>query len=69
MPHKSRGIRGQYDQAKLQLAVYAVKTNRKSVRQASKDYGIPKSTISCRLTGRVQHGEKPGVKSVFSLEV
>ena len=62
MPHKGKGLYGQYDLESLQLALEAGK-NGMSMRKAAKQYGVPKSTLNDRSTGKkppsVQFGRKP----------
>ena len=69
MPRKGKGIRSQYDHKNLEMALNAIKARTMSVRKAAKFYGVPKSTLSDRLTGRVQEGATPGKNTVFPLEV
>ena len=40
-----------------------------SIRKAAKFLGIPKSTLSDRITGRVDEGATPGKITVFPSEV
>lgn len=60
MARKSKHIYSKYDERCLKQAVQSVKAGVISLRQASKQYGIPKSTISDRLTGKIQTDAKPG---------
>ena len=39
-----------------------------SINQAATVHGVPKSTLNDRLSGRVQHGSKPGPEPYFSKE-
>ena len=34
--------------------------------QAARKYGIPKSTLYDRISGKVQHGKKPGPSQLLS---
>ena len=69
MPKKGKGIRSRYDHKKLELAVAAVQAKRLSIREALKEYEVPKSTIGDRITGKVQPGASPGKKPVFPIEL
>ena len=69
MPHKGQGIKSQYSQVALNNAVDAVKSTAMSVRQASQHFGVPRSTIQDRLSGRVEVGISPGKQPVFSKDV
>ena len=31
-----------------------------SVKKAAEEHAVPRSTLNDRITGRVQHGKKPG---------
>lgn len=58
-----------YDVIKLDAAVAAVQANRMSQRKAAKQYGVPPSTISDRLTG-YSHGDvKPGRPQVIPFKI
>ena len=39
-----------------------------SINQAATVHGVPKSTLKDRVSGRVQHGSKPGPEPYFSKE-
>ena len=39
-----------------------------SINQVVTVHGMPKSTLKDRLSGRVQHGSKPGIQPYFSKE-
>lgn len=69
MPRKGKGKRVKYNPVDLDKAVTAVKNKILSIRKAAKYYGVPKSTISDRITGRVQDGALPGKKPVFPIEI
>jgi hypothetical protein len=53
----------------LELAVAAVKCGRLSIRGAAKEFSVPKSTLSDRVTGRVSQDASPGKETVLPLEV
>lgn len=69
MARKSKGIRCKYDKTNLEKALAAVKTNQMSIRAAAKEFSVPKSTLSDRLTGKVAENASPGKQTVFPLEV
>lgn len=50
------------------MAVDNVKAGILSVRKAFAHFGVPKSTISDRVTGKVASGAKPGRSTVFPME-
>ena len=41
-------------------AIAAVQSNKCSVREASEIYGVPKSTLHDRISGKVIHGSRSG---------
>ena len=55
MPHKGRGIRSRYRADDLEKAADAVRGGL-SVRAASLRFGVPKSTLHDRVSGRIQPG-------------
>lgn len=59
MPRKGKGIYVKYDRKKIDDAVSAVKAGM-SYRKAAAQFGIPKSTIRDRITGRVEEGANLG---------
>ncbi|XP_071133040.1 jerky protein homolog [Mytilus edulis] len=64
MPHKGKGIYGQYDVEALKNAVDAVKSGM-SIRKAAIRYGVPKSSLNDRTTGKkpiaLEFGRKPTI--------
>ncbi|MES9883347.1 MAG: helix-turn-helix domain-containing protein [Sedimenticola sp.] len=68
MPHTGKGLYAKYDRGLIEKAVAAVRGGL-SLRQASKKYGIPRSTISDRVTGKVADGSSLGRKPTFPVEV
>lgn len=36
------------------------------INQAARDHGVPKTTLKDRVSGKVQHGQKPGPKAYLS---
>ena len=51
----------------MQRAVTAVEKQGESLRHASEKYGIPRSTLHDHISGKVEHGSKPGRGSYLSL--
>ena len=49
-------------------AMKYVLEKKSTIRGAAKKYRVPYSTLKDRIHGRVQHGTKPGVKTVLSPE-
>jgi len=50
----------------MQRAVAAVEKQGESLRHASEKYGVPRSTLHDHITGKVEHGSKPGRGSYLS---
>ncbi|KAJ8297885.1 hypothetical protein KUTeg_024416 [Tegillarca granosa] len=69
MPKKSKNINGQYKVQDLEIAAAQVQAEKMSIRMAAKHYNVLKSTISDRVSGRVEPGATPGKKTVFSRQV
>ena len=65
----SKGLRCQYDRDNLEKALATMKAGNMSVRTAAKHFKVPKSTLSDRMTGRVEEDATPGHKTVFPVEV
>ena len=42
------------------LAIEAVKDGKMGVNCAAREYGVPRTSLKDRLSGRVEHGRKPG---------
>ena len=61
----SKGIYHKWSEENMQKAMSAVKQNRLSVRKAAVQYGIPKSTLSDRITGKITKGAKMGRPAVL----
>ena len=64
MPHKGRGIRCRYRADNLEKAADAVRGGL-SVRAASLRFGVPKSTLHDRVSGRIQPGAVYGKAPVL----
>lgn len=65
--NKKRPIH-QYSEQSLASALEAVK-NGTSIRSASREFGVPKTTIQDRISGRIKEGpRKMGPQTVLSLE-
>ena len=58
MARKSKNIYKKYDDSVLKQAVEAVKGGALSLRQASKQFQVPKSTLSDRLNGKIDMDAK-----------
>lgn len=69
MARKSKGVRCRYNRVHMEMALAAVKNGKLSIRAAAKQFSVPKSTLSDRVTGRVAEGCTPGKQTVFPLEV
>ena len=54
------------NEEKLHKAYEAVKTDRMTLRQASEVFGVPKSTLHDRLTGKVLFGSHSGPSRLMS---
>ena len=46
----------------MMAALEEVKKGKYSITRIATMYGVPKSTLKDRVTGRVTHGTKPGLK-------
>lgn len=55
-----------YTDEAMSSAIADVKNNQMSIRKASKKYNVPKSSLSDRLTGKVQVSSKWGRRPLFS---
>ena len=49
-------------------AMRVILDKKMTIRGAAKKFNVPYSTLKDRVHGRVQHGSKPGVKTVLSPE-
>lgn len=52
----------------MQKVLEAVRHERKSVRRAAIDYGVPKSTLGDRVSGCVNHGALGGLQRYLNDE-
>ena len=57
-----------WDDNSMQKALQAVKLDGASVRKAAMEYGVPKSTLGDRVSGRVTHGVLSGPPKYLSEE-
>ena len=69
MPRKGQHKYQQYSPDSLQSAVDAVRAKAMSVRAASKAYGVPRATISDRITLRVPDGAKNGRPPLIPMQI
>ena len=60
------GPRKLWSDENMQRAVAAVEKQGESLRHASEKYGVPRSTLHDHITGKVEHGSKPGRGSYLS---
>ncbi|XP_060600129.1 uncharacterized protein LOC132753652 [Ruditapes philippinarum] len=68
MARKSKNIYKKYDNL-IKAAIDVIKSGQMSLRKASQHYGIPKSTLSDRLTGKVASDAKSGRPPTVPLDV
>ena len=69
MPHTGKNIGFQYEKTYLNQAIDTVRTGALSVREAAQQFGVPRSTIHDRLSGRVSVSTtSPGKQTVFPKE-
>ncbi len=62
----TRKTKGQWDSERLKLTLQEIREGKIGIKQASKAYGIPKSTLQDRLTSNAEEGlQKPGRKTVL----
>ena len=57
-----------YTEDSLQLAIQDVRCSKPSLRMAARQYGIPKSTLSLHVSGKLQIGARCGPASILSPE-
>ena len=62
-PRKRRKL---WDNQSMVMAIEAVKEGRMGVNHAAKEHGVPRTTLKDRLSGRVEHGKKPGPIPYFN---
>ncbi|CAH1980043.1 unnamed protein product [Acanthoscelides obtectus] len=60
--------RFRYTEAQLQEAVEFIRQSKLNISQASKKYGIPKSTLSNKLRGKVPAVRKMGPTTILTME-
>ena len=46
----------------MEMAIQAVKDGQCKIKEAAREYDVPRTTLQDRLSGRVVHGIKPGPK-------
>nr|CAI5844560.1 unnamed protein product [Callosobruchus analis] len=70
MQHSKKKVyqRFRYTEETLQKALELIRTNSTTISEASRRYGIPKSTLSNKLTGKVPQIRKMGPDTVLSIE-
>lgn len=69
MPKKGKGIRCQYNHDDLDKAVNQVNLGHMSIRKAAATFGVPKSSVHDRISGRVDISARPGKQTVFPPEI
>ena len=50
----------------MEAAIQAVKDGRCKIKEAAREYDVPRTTLQDRKGGRVVHGIKPGPKSYLN---
>lgn len=68
MPHTGKGVYGQYDHSRMSDALAAVQGGL-SIRKVAKQFQIPRSTLSDRVTGKRPETLQFGRKPVIPLDV
>jgi len=63
---KHSAVRKQQTEEQMSAALNSVKTEGLSGNRAADLYGVPRSTLKDRLSGRVVHGMKPGPRPYLS---
>ena len=66
-PHCSK-VRKQWSEEQMLAAIDSVKNGGLSGNRSADMYGVPRSTLKDRLSGRVVHGVKPGPISYLSAD-
>ena len=64
-----KGIYVKYSQESLEKAVSLIRSGTLSLRKAAQRFGIPRSTLSDHVTGKIQPGATPGKAPVLPREV
>ena len=59
-------MRKQWTEEQMSAALNSVKTEGLSGNRSADLYGVPRSTLKDRLSGRVVHGTKPGPRPYLS---
>lgn len=62
------GKASQYTEETLARAIEEVRANKLSLRKAALQYGVPKSTLSMYVAGKLELGAKRGPASILSAE-
>ncbi|CAH0728469.1 unnamed protein product, partial [Brenthis ino] len=66
---KNKRIHFQYTEEALAQAVQAIRTENKSVREACRHYGVPRSTVQNRISGRSkEHPRKVGPEPILGID-
>ena len=68
MTRVSKGLKGTYPVENMIEAVEAVRAGA-SIREAASKYGVPRSTLGDRVSGRIDLNARPGRDPVFPKEV
>lgn len=63
---KSVPIYRKYSPSKLETAVKMVQSGAMSKRKASLSFGVPRTTLLDKLSGRTQLGDRPGRSTVLT---
>ncbi|XP_072026714.1 LOW QUALITY PROTEIN: uncharacterized protein [Amphiura filiformis] len=66
MPHKSKNVLLQYDRSQIPIALQKIQMKEMTIRGASRQYGIPYSTLRDRTAGRIPANAHPGISTVLT---
>ena len=69
MPRKSQGKYLKYDRNTLENALQAIKERHMSIKGASKEFGVPRSTLTDHVHGRSNLAVRPGRKRSVPEEI
>ena len=68
MPRVAKGIHSTYPVENMIAAVEAVREGA-SIREASSKFGVPRSTLGDRMTGRIAVEARPGHSPIIPIEI
>ena len=67
LPNRPKKLK-QWSEEQMSLAVEAVRSGEMGVRRAHQEFGVPKSTLHDRISGKVQEGAVSGPQAYLTKE-